>query len=52
MPQVEQVTHALPTRWKPGAQAVHVVASLQAAQPDGQVAQVVSVVSVQAAVWY
>jgi hypothetical protein len=31
---------------------VQVAASLQAAQPDGQAAQVASVVAVQAAVWY
>jgi hypothetical protein len=52
MPHVEQATHALPTRWNPGAHAEQVVASLQAAQPAGQAAQVVFVVAVQAAVWY
>ena len=45
-------THALPTRWYPWPQAVHVVAPVQAAHPVGQVAQAVFVVAVQAAVWY
>src|SRR5690242_1869222 len=52
IPQVVQATQAFPARWKPGAQAVHVVASLHAAQPAGQAAQAVSAVEVQAAVWY
>ena len=51
-PQVAQATHALPTRWNPCPQAVHVVAPVQAAHPAGHVAQIASVVGVHAAVWY
>jgi hypothetical protein len=49
-PQVEQATQLWPTRWNPGAQAVQVVASPQAAQAAGQAEQTVSWVDVQAAV--
>ena len=50
--QVEHATQLFPARWYPGAQVVQVVASLQAEQPAGHVEQAVSVVGVQAAVWY
>lgn len=42
----------MPTRWDPGAQALQVVASLQAAQPAGQAVQTVSLVAVHALAWY
>ena len=50
--QTLQATHAPPTRWNPCAQAVQVVAPVQAAHPAGQDAQVVFAAVVQAAVWY
>lgn len=49
-PQVEQATQLFPTRWDPGAHAVQVEASLQAAQPAGHAAQVASVVDVHAVI--
>jgi hypothetical protein len=50
--QVEHATQAPPARWNPGAHTVQVEGSLQAAHPAGQAVQAVSVVAVQAAVWY